>query len=147
MGLSKLTGGCHCGNIQIELELTRAPETYNPRACDCDFCTKHSAAYVSDPKGSLAIRIKDESKVGKYRQGNAIAEFLICTSCGVLVGVTYKSERQVYGAANAKAIQGGKGFGPEQPVSPKKLSGDEKMSRWQDVWFPDVIVTTLNQER
>lgn len=140
MDPEKLTGGCHCGNIQLTLELTRAPETYNPRACDCDFCTKHSAVYLSDPKGSLTIRIKDDSKVGKYRQGNAIAEFLICSNCGVLAAVTYENEGRVYGAANARAIQGGKGFGLEQPVSPKTLSADAKMSRWRDVWFPDVKV-------
>jgi hypothetical protein len=141
--VSTLTGSCHCGNIQLELGLTRAPETYNPRACDCDFCTKHSAAYLSDPQGSLAIRIKDESKVGRYRQGNAIAEFLICTHCGVLSAVTYENEGRMYGAANARAIQGGKGFGPEQTVSPKTLSADQKMSRWQDVWFPDVSITAF----
>ena len=143
MGLNKLSGGCHCGNIQIELDLTRAPETYNPRACDCDFCTKHSAAYLSDPKGSLTIRIKDESKVEKYRQGSGQAEFLICTDCGVLVGVTYESEGRIYGAVNAKAIDGVKSFGPEQPVSPKTLSADAKTSRWQNVWFPDVTVTIV----
>lgn len=140
MGLNKLTGGCHCGNIQVDLELTRTRETYNPRACDCDFCTRHSAAYLSDPEGSLVIRMKDEDRVGRYRQGDGIAEFLICSNCGVLVGVTYKSEGRVYGAVNARAIQGGKGFGPEQPVSPKTLSADAKMSRWQDVWFHDVSI-------
>lgn len=143
MGLKKLSGGCHCGNIQMELELTRAPETYNPRACDCDFCTKHSAAYLSDPQGSLAIRIKDGSRTTKYCQGSGQAEFLICTNCGVLVGVTCNTKGRVYGAANAKAIEGGKRFGPEQPVSPKTLSGSEKMSRWQDVWFPDVNITAF----
>jgi len=143
MALTKLIGGCHCGNIQMELELTRAPDTYNPRACDCDFCTKHSAAYLSDPQGSWIIRIQDVSKVGKYRQGSGQAEFLICRNCGVLVGVTYKSEGRLYGAANAKAVQGGKGFGPEQSVSPKTLSADAKASRWQDVWFPRVTVSTL----
>jgi hypothetical protein len=141
--LNTLTGGCHCGNIQLTLELTRTPETYNPRACDCDFCTKHSAAYLSDPKGALTVRIRDEGQVGRYRQGNAIAEFLICTHCGVLTVVTYENAGQVYGAANARAIQGGKGFAAEQPVSPKTLSADQKTSRWQDVWFPDVTITML----
>lgn len=140
MTVNTLTGGCHCGNIQLELELTRAPDSYNPRACDCDFCTKHSAAYLSDPKGALTIRIQDSAKVGRYRQGNTLAEFLICSDCGVLVGVTYKNEGRLYGAANAKAIQGGKGFGPEQTVSPKTLSGEQKVSRWRDVWFPDVTI-------
>ena len=140
MGLNTLTGGCHCGNIRVDLELTRAREAYKPRTCDCDFCTKHSAAYLSDPEGSLVIRIKDAGRVGKYRQGDGIAEFLICSNCGVLVGVTYETEGRAYGAVNAKAVQGGKGFGPEQTVSPKTLSADAKMSRWQDVWFHDVSV-------
>ena len=49
--------------------MTRPPEAYNPRACDCDFCSKHGAAYVSDPKGALRIRLKEEGQTSRYRQG------------------------------------------------------------------------------
>lgn len=62
----------------VAIELTRAPATYNPRACDCDLCRKHGAAYVSDAQGSLVIRIKDARARGKYRQGSGKA-----TSCFV----------------------------------------------------------------
>src|SRR5437762_851279 len=64
-----LKGGCHCGNISIEMTLTQTAASYIPRACDCDFCRKHSAAYVSDPKGSLSIKVKDNDALGAYRQG------------------------------------------------------------------------------
>lgn len=37
-------GGCHCGNIKVDVELAAAPETYHPRVCDCDFFRKHGAA-------------------------------------------------------------------------------------------------------
>jgi hypothetical protein len=30
-------------------------------------------------------------------------------------------------------------FGPEQAVSPKLLSPDQKVRRWRDIWFPDVL--------
>jgi hypothetical protein len=137
-----LSGGCHCGNIGLELELTRRSDTYNPRACDCDFCRKHGAAYVSDPQGSLAIHIRDPQQIGKYRQGSGQAEFLVCQVCGVLAAVLYGSEGRLHAAVNAKAVEAKTGFGPEQPVSPKTLSAGDKAKRWQDVWFSKVAVTS-----
>jgi hypothetical protein len=133
----QLNGGCHCGNIRVDLELALPADTYSPRACGCDFCRKHNAAYVSDPRGSLAIRVRDEQLKGTYRQGSAQAEFIYCKNCGVLVGVLYADDRRLYAAVNAKAVSGGKPFGPEQPVSPKALTADEKVKRWQALWFPD----------
>lgn len=136
------SSGCHCGNILVDLELTRAPETYNPRACDCDFCRKHDAAYVSDPQGSLAIRIKNERLSGTYRQGSGQAEFLFCRNCGVLVGVLYRNDARLFAAVNAKAVSGGTPFGPEQTVSPKSLSANDKVKRWHDLWFSNVSIVT-----
>lgn len=118
----------------------RAPETYNPRACDCDFCHKHNAAYVSDPQGSLGFWIKDKQHCGRYHQGSGIAEFLFCTNCGVLIGVLYRNDGQLYAAVNAKAVDGGKAFGAQQSVSPKVLSDNEKVKRWQEVWFSNVSI-------
>lgn len=133
-----LNGGCHCGNIQLELRLVHAPATYNPRACDCDFCRRHAAAYVSDPRGSLAIRLRDQHLSGRYRQGNGLAEFLLCMRCGVLVAALYRNGAHLYASANARAVGGGGVFGAPQPVSPKTLAADEKQRRWQAVWFADV---------
>ncbi len=141
--MHQLTGACHCGNLQLELGLTHAAADYNPRACDCDFCTKHAAAWLSDAQGSLSIRIQDPAKVSRYRQGNELAEFLLCADCGVLVAVVYKeASGRLFAAVNAKAVAGGRGFGPSQPVSPKQLSGDAKMKRWQEVWFSRVDMST-----
>lgn len=136
--MHRLNGACHCGNIRLELELTGAPGGYSPRACDCEFCTKHAAAYVSDPEGALTIRIGDERRTARYRQGSGQAEFLLCTGCGVLVGVLYRSDGRLYAAVNAKAVRGGADFGTEQPVSPKTLAAEQKAQRWQEVWFADV---------
>jgi hypothetical protein len=136
--MHKASGGCHCGNIRVDLELTRAPGTYIPRACDCDFCRKHGAAYVSDAHGSVLIRIKDPGKSGKYRQGSGLAEFLLCKNCGVLVGVLHRGEHGLYAAVNVNATDVRTDFGTEQPVSPKNLSGSEKTQRWQEIWFANV---------
>lgn len=137
-----LDGGCHCGNIGFELGLTRAPATYNPRACDCGFCLKHGAAWLSDPQGSLAVRVVDEGGVTRYRQGSGQAEFLLCSRCGVLAGVFCSIDGQLYGAVNARAVAGGVEFGPQQPVSPQQLSPADKSRRWQGAWFSAVDIAT-----
>ena len=136
--MHKASGGCHCGNIRVELELTRAPNTYIPRACDCDFCRKHGAAYVSDARGSVLIRIKDPGNSGKYRQGSGQAEFLLCRSCGVLVGVLHSVASRLYATINVNATDVRADFGTEQTASPKNLSANEKTQRWQEIWFANV---------
>jgi hypothetical protein len=136
--MHKLTGGCHCGNIHVDMDLTHEPGTYNPRACDCDYCRKHGASYVSDANGSLAIRIADHTNVGKYRQGDRLAEFLLCGSCGVLVCVLYSRDGRLYAAMNANVTDARESFGTEQIVSPKKLSENEKTQRWQELWLSNV---------
>lgn len=138
--MHRLNGGCHCGNIQFEIALTGAAATRKPRACDCDFCRKHDASYVSDPQGMLRIDVKDERDFGKYKQGNGIADFLICRNCGVLVGVAYREEGRLYATVNSRAIEGGPQFDEETPVSPKLLSEVKKVERWKENWFCDAVV-------
>jgi hypothetical protein len=131
----QLAGGCHCGNIRVTVDLTRAPDTYAPRACDCEFCRRHGAAWVSDPQGSLLIQSRNEGDTGRYAQGAGIAEMILCRNCGVLVGALWREQR-LYGVANARVLD------ELQPVSPRTLSADAKRSRWQSIWFATVTLTT-----
>jgi hypothetical protein len=142
--MHRVNGGCHCGNILLEIDFSRAPGAYNPRACDCDFCRKHGASYVSDAQGSLLVRVKDVRQSGKYRQGSGIAECLVCRNCGVLVGAFYRSDGRLFAAVNAKVVDDQVKFGAEQPVSPKNLSESAKVTRWQDIWFSNVVVINDN---
>jgi hypothetical protein len=136
--MHSLSGGCYCGNVLLDLQLRNEPGSYQPRVCDCTFCRKHGAAYISDAQGSLRIRIKDQGRSGTYRQGSELAEMLLCTQCGVLVGALYRAEGRIYATVNVRAVEGAESFGAQQPVSPKKLSPDAKISRWKDMWFSSV---------
>ncbi len=138
--MHKVTGGCHCGNILVSLELTNAPETCHPRACDCDFCRKHGAAYISDARGSLLIAIRDPREYRAYRQGSGQAEFIVCATCGVLIGVLHRDDGRLHGAVNVKALESAAQFAAEQVVSPKQLAPEKKVQRWRDVWFSDVQI-------
>jgi hypothetical protein len=133
-----LRGGCHCGNIAVAVELTTTPELCHPRACDCDFCRRHGAAYVSDPNGSLVIEIRDQRALTSYRQGSEQAEMLLCRNCGVLIGAVYRHPGGLYATINSKILETTVRFASEQPVSPRKLSPEDKVKRWQDIWFSKV---------
>lgn len=135
-----MNGGCYCGNILVQLELANEAGHYNPRACDCGFCRKHGAAYLSDPQGSVRLRIQDPSHSTRFRQGSELAEMLLCTRCGVLVGALYRDEQSLYATLNVKVLEGAAGFGAEQAVSPRRLSGQDKVARWKNLWFADVSV-------
>jgi hypothetical protein len=134
------SGACHCGNIVVELTLAEPPGSYRPRVCDCEFCRKHGAAYVSDSKGRVLIEIKAPRELVRYRQGSRSADFLLCGSCGVLVAVLYENEERIYAAINARAVDVSAHWGDAQAVSPEELSAAEKAARWRDVWFADVKI-------
>jgi hypothetical protein len=136
-----VSGGCHCGNIRMQVQLTREPVDYRPRACDCDFCRKHQAAYLSDPEGSLHLQITDNSEASRYRQGSGQAQLLLCKRCGVLVAAIFEADGQWHGAANARAVDAAVSFGAQQSVSPQKLTATDKVRRWQEIWFHRVTLS------
>jgi len=88
----------------------------------------------------LRIDIKDERNLARYKQGDEIADFLICKQCGVLVGVSYQEGERIYATINRRAIDNAAQFGEESAVSPKLLSEAQKVERWKENWFRDVIV-------
>lgn len=132
MTIHNYGGGCHCGNITFEMEVAGMPASYDRRACDCDFCRKHAASYLSDPGGKLIINIADDINVSKYRQGSEIADFLICKFCGVLVVVCKENHKRLYAAINSKALENAAEFGSETAVSPKTLNNQNKIQRWKN---------------
>jgi hypothetical protein len=135
-------GHCHCGNIRAAIHLTRPPESYSPRACDCGFCLKHAAAYVSDPAGAVEFDAHEPLQVGRYKQGSQTAEFLFCRDCGVLVGVFYRSREGTFAAINSRIVEDTR-FAPATEVSPQKLAAGEKVKRWEEVWFSKVVMPAL----
>ena len=130
-------GGCHCGNLRFHLQTTKALAEFSPRACDCDFCTRHRAAWVSDRLGALRIHARDAEGLHRYRQGSGQAEFLCCAACAVLVAVVARSEDgRLLGAVNRNAFDGREDFAPEKTVSPQTLAADVKLARWTELWTP-----------
>jgi len=138
--MEPIFGGCHCGTIFVQVVLTRDTSQYAPRACDCSYCRKHGAAYVSDPKGRMVIHIKDEQRCQRYRQGSGSAEMVLCRECGVLIGAIYRDVAWLYGTINVTAMDSSLTWGTGVTASPQQLSAPEKVERWKALWFADVAL-------
>lgn len=138
MSDKKLTAACHCARVLVEVEMSRDTADYVPRACDCDFCQMHGAAYVSDPHGTLTFRTNDRGTIRRYRQGAELADMLFCRHCGVLLGVVFEDPASVYGAVNARLFF--QQFGEPATASPKTLGPTDKVERWKKLWFSGVRI-------
>lgn len=142
MSQERLTipGGCHCGNLTLEMESDRALEDIPLRTCGCSFCVAQGAVYTSDPEGFVRFRARDPARVSRYRFGHGTAEFLICRDCGVYLGVVMSEEGEACAVVNVKACAA-----PERFVgTPARMdfdgeSVDGRLSRRRAKWTPASI--------
>lgn len=133
-------GGCHCGALRWRFESALDLVAFAPRACDCDFCRRHQAAWVSDAAGTLRIEAAG-ARLRRYRQGSGQAEFLLCGDCGVLVAVIARDQGgRLLGAVNRNAFDRRDGFAAEATVSPQRLDPGTKLARWTQLWTPTELV-------
>jgi hypothetical protein len=54
-------GRCHCGNLRVTFETAQDPARMGLRRCGCTFCLKHCAVWVTDPQGTLTVRVAEEA--------------------------------------------------------------------------------------
>jgi len=133
----KNTGKCSCGKASFFLELPEELETYSPRECDCDFCTKHKLSYLSHAEGSLNIDYSGVFNI--IKQGSEQAKFLSCSNCGDIVTAVYQFEGTLKGAVNANLLAESEKLQESTIISPKLLAPDEKLKRWESLWLKVLI--------
>ena len=111
----------------------------SPRQCDCDYCASHGKPILlSDPAGQLVVT--SSQAVTKETQGSGQAQMLFCSNCGDMLGASLENEDQVIGVVNGALLNKVNRLPSSQIVSPKKLSADEKRTRWLSVWTPTEII-------
>lgn len=125
-------GQCRCGRVKLEFTLPGPLAQFSPRLCDCDFCTARNIAYLSHPEGE--IRIASDQPLHRYRQGSNQAEFLACSQCDTVMGVTAELAGSHKGAVNANQLEKAGQLQQATVVSPKQLGAEEKLARWQQLW-------------
>ncbi len=137
----KIRGGCHCGNIGFELDFPGEPKDLAVRACTCSFCVKHGGAWTSHREGRLVAKLKDASRVSRYRMGTGTAEFYVCARCGAVPLVTSEIDSRLYAVVNVNTFEGVDAAAlTRAPVSFEGEAVDARLSRRRQRWIADVIV-------
>ena len=126
-----ITTRCDCGAVFIELGLSRPLADYQPRQCDCDFCTERAIQYISDAKGFISITTRQP--LVNLSQGSTQARFLQCAHCQAVVAVSYQEQQSMLGAVNIMLF-GERGLmQPATVAPPKLLAPEEKLGRWRQL--------------
>ena len=138
-----ITGGCHCGNLCLELQWPVGAEQMPARACSCSFCTKHGGVWTSHPAARLVLRIADPEEATRYRFGTGTADFHVCRACGAVPAVTCALEGRTYAVVNVNCLEG------VDPTTldrvPTDFEGEviaARLGRRRARWIADVAIAT-----
>lgn len=138
----KPAGSCHCGAVQVDLSLSRAPDDLTLRACQCGFCAGRGARTISDPGGQATIRCGGPEALIPYRFGLKTADYLLCAACGTYVAAVQRDEQPI-GVVNV----GGLGV-PEfqdrvaDPVDYAGETAEARIARRRGYWMPVAFAFT-----
>jgi hypothetical protein len=136
----RFDGRCHCGNLEVTFETSLAPETLPLRECGCTFCRRHGSIAVTDPAGSLEVRVRDAGEVSRYRFGLRTADFLVCRTCGVYVAAVATIEEATLATLNANVLELRAALTQRPlPVDYDGESAAARLARRRRVWTPATV--------
>jgi hypothetical protein len=131
------SGGCHCGNISVQLRLSRAPDQMPLRSCSCSFCRAHGTRTLSDRDGEAEITVADWSLAEKYRFGSRTADYVLCRRCGVYVGAVCETNSGLRAVINTNCLDDRAAF--TQPPAAPDYDGESanvRLTRRATNWMP-----------
>lgn len=136
----RFEGRCHCGNLEVTFETSQPPAALPLRECGCTFCRRHGSVAVTDPAGSLEVRVRDPGEVSRYRFGLRTADFLVCRTCGVFVAAVATIEGATLATLNSNVLDARPAL-TQRPV-PVDYDGETteaRLSRRRRVWTPATV--------
>lgn len=131
------SGQCHCGNIAVKLTTLSSAKDTQIRACECSFCRKHKAQYISDPEGNLDISVREPEQLQRYRFGQKTADFLFCKICGIYVAAIFCERDRYYGILNLNTLDRNEEFTQTvTSVSYENEDTNTRIERRKKKWTP-----------
>lgn len=133
-------GYCHCGAVQLDLELSRAPDELRLRACQCDFCRPRGVRTIADGGGRAVIRANDRGALNRYRFGLRLADYLLCAACGTYIAAVQPDDQPI-AVVNVGGLRVPEFEGLEaEPVSYADETPEERLARRRSYWMPVEII-------
>jgi hypothetical protein len=136
----RITGQCHCGQLQITLHWPANIHPIPVRLCDCTFCIRHGCAWTSAPKARLHIEAKQPLRT--YTFGTRTATFYRCSHCGCVGTALSQIGQTQYAVVNANLLT----KRPEISLQKSAVhlgneSLAERLKRRQQHWIADVTIS------
>lgn len=122
--------------MQVDLELSQAPDDLRLRACQCGFCRPRGVRTISDPQGRAIVRASHPGALNRYRFGLRLADYLLCAACGTYIAAIQPDESPI-GVVNV----GGLGVPEFERRAPDTVdyggeTGEDRLARRRSYWMP-----------
>ncbi|PCJ26916.1 MAG: aldehyde-activating protein [SAR86 cluster bacterium] len=75
----KYAGGCHCGAVRFEVEVTESVEV---ERCNCSICKMSGNLHLILPKSRFQL-LSSESAIQTYTFNTGVAQHYFCKVCGI----------------------------------------------------------------
>jgi hypothetical protein len=72
-------GGCHCGRVEIEVEI---PARVTVNRCNCSICQKSGYLHLIVPAQRFRL-LGGEESLTEYNFNTGVARHLFCNHCGI----------------------------------------------------------------
>jgi len=139
--LTRIDGGCHCGNIRYILHWPSSVPVIPVRECGCRFCLKHGGAWTSHTGSTVEVTIKNRSGVSEYRFGTATADFQVCACCGVVPLVTCEIDDNLYAVVNTNSFEDFERLTFSRATANFDGEGiGDRLARRKQNWIPEVRI-------
>jgi hypothetical protein len=140
--VEELIGKCQCGRVTVAFT-TASAATLQPRACQCSFCRRHGSHTVSDPAGRVVFTA-GKGALHRHQFGMRSADFLICSDCGVYVGVVARIDGADYAAVNAVGTDLAElAARPAVKVYLDQETRPERDARRRKMWSPARVIESM----
>jgi hypothetical protein len=93
---------CHCGAVELELNLPNGLEEL--RRCDCSMCRRRGAIVASVTLDNLKV-VKGADKLSLYQFNTMVAKHFFCSVCGIYTHHQRRSNPHLYGF-NVACVEG-----------------------------------------
>lgn len=98
----KHKASCHCGALQLELDLPDG--LVEVRRCDCSMCRRRGAIAASVPLAGLRL-LQGEDVMKVYQFNTMTAKHYFCGNCGIYTHHQRRSNPHLYGF-NVACLEG-----------------------------------------
>tara|TARA_R110000868_G_scaffold8205_3_gene42429 strand:+ start:20127 stop:20570 length:444 start_codon:yes stop_codon:yes gene_type:complete len=137
-----LSGNCHCKNIEVAFEISKAPEDLWIRKCPCSFCTKQGNLNVTDPDGLLSVTIHNKTNIFWYEMGHKTSKRLFCNICGVYIGAFMEHAEGNVCVLNSNVLEDRDGLSVPTDIHVIQQTPEERVAGRLIRWMPFELTYT-----